>query len=378
MEQKIILRPSAASRWIACPASVRLSQGIEQEPAGEAAQIGTAIHALAELCFKSGSNPQDYVGKAVEGITMTATNAEYAQLHLDEIKRVRDELGHVKVEQYVTVLDNDTFKLGGTADVVGLNKDKLIVSDLKTGKGWVDADSDQLKIYALGAIRYALGGIKSTKRNGIKPPQNIELRIVQPHHGDVRSHSMTYSELWHWYKNTLQPAVVATADADSQPTPSDSACQYCPAKVVCPAQRKGFEVLAAKPNLTTLDKEQIQAVMLTLSVEQIADLLERAPVVEKFIDAVRDHAVQRIRNGESIHGWQMVPKRATRKWTNEDAALQALTDAGIDKSKLVLTEMVTPAVAEKLLGKDKKSMVDELTTKESSGLTLGRAVEFAQ
>ena len=102
------------------------------------------------------------------------------------------------------------------------------------------------------------------------------------------------------------------------------------------------------------------------------------PVVEKFIDAVRDHAVQRIRKGESIHGWQMVPKRATRKWTDEAAALQALTDAGIDKSKLVLTEMVTPAVAEKLLGKDKKAMVDDLTTKESSGLTLGRAVEFAQ
>jgi hypothetical protein len=40
--------------------------------------------------------------------------------------------------------------------------------------------------------------------------------------------------------------------------------------------------------------------------------------------------------------------------------------------------MVTPAVAEKLLGKDKKAMVDDLTTKESSGLTLGRAVEFAQ
>jgi hypothetical protein len=189
---------------------------------------------------------------------------------------------------------------------------------------------------------------------------------------------MTYKELWDWYQNTLRPAIVQATVDDAQPNPSDSACQYCPAKIVCPAQRKGFEILAAKPDLRTLDKDQIQAVMLTLSVEQIADLLERAPVVEKFIDAVRDHAVQRIRNGESIHGWQMVPKRATRKWTNEDAALQALTDAGIDKSKLVLTEMVTPAVAEKLLGKDKKSMVDDLTTKESSGLTLGRAVEFAQ
>jgi len=371
MEQKIILRPSAASRWIACPASVRLSQGIEQEPAGEAAQIGTAIHALAELCYKTGTNPANHVGKAIGNITMTAANAEYAQLHLDEIKRVRDELGHVRVEQYVTIVDTDEVKLGGTADVVGVGSGKLIVSDLKTGKGWVDADSPQLKIYALGAIR-------SAAKNGIPPPQSIELRIVQPHHGDVRSHSMTYKELWDWYQNTLRPAIVQATVDDAQPNPSDGACQYCPAKIVCPAQRKGFEVLAAKPDLRTLDKQQIQAVMVSLSVEQIADLLERAPVVEKFIDAVRDHAVQRIRNGESIHGWQMVPKRATRKWTNEDAALQALTTAGLDKSKLVLTEMVTPAVAEKLLGKDKKSMVDDLTTKESSGLTLGRAVEIAQ
>lgn len=371
MEQKIILRPSAASRWIACPASVRLSQGIEQEPAGEAAQIGTAIHALAELCYKTGSIPANHIGKSIENITMTQANADYAQLHLDEIKRVRDELGHVKVEQYVTVLDNDTIKLGGTADVVGIGAGKLIVSDLKTGKGWVDADSDQLKIYALGAIR-------SAAKNGIPPPQSIELRIVQPHHGDVRSHSMTYEELWNWYQNTLRPAVQAVSNPDSQPQPSDKACQYCLAKVVCPAQQQGFAVMAAQPDLTKLDKEQINQVMLTLSVEQIADLLERAPVVEKFIDAVREHAVQRIRKGESIHGWQMVPKRATRKWTDEAAALQALTDAGIDKSKLVLTEMVTPAVAEKLLGKDKKAMVDELTTKESSGLTLGRAVEFAQ
>jgi len=371
MEQKIILRPSAASRWIACPASVKLSVGIPEQPSGEAAQIGTAIHALAELCYKTGTNPANHIGKSIENITMTAANADYAQLHLDEIKRVRDELGHVKVEQYVTIVDTDEVKLGGTADVVGLGSGKLIVSDLKTGKGWVDADSAQLKIYALGAIR-------SAAKNGIPPPGQIELRIVQPHHGDVRSHSMTYKELWDWYQNTLRPAIVQVTVDDAQPNPSDGACQYCPAKIVCPAQRKGFEVLAAKPDLTTLDKDQINQVMLSLSVEQIADLLERAPVVEKFIDAVRDHAVQRIRNGESIHGWQMVPKRATRKWTDEAAALQALTDAGIDKSKLVLTEMVTPAVAEKLLGKDKKAMVDELTTKESSGLTLGRAVEFAQ
>lgn len=371
MEQKIILRPSAASRWIACPASVRLSANIPQEPAGEAAQIGTAIHALAENCFKDGSAPADHIGKVIEEITITKQHSEYAQLHLEEIKRVKEELGHVKVEQYVTVIDNDSAKLAGTADVVGIGTSKVIVSDLKTGKGWVDADSPQLKIYALGAIR-------ALQKNHLQPPEQIELRIVQPHHGDVRSHTMTYEELFNWYQSTLRPAIHASTDPNSQPNPGEVACQYCPAKVICPAQRQGFEVIAAKPDLRTMDKEQIQAVMLALSVEQISDLLERAPVVEKFIDAVREHAVQRIKQGESIHGWQMVPKRATRKWVDEETALQALTDAGIDKSKLLVTEMVTPAVAEKILSKDKKSVLDTITTKESSGLTLGRAVEFAQ
>ncbi len=76
--------------------------------------------------------------------------------------------------------------------------------------GWVDADSAQLKIYALGAIR-------SASKNGIPPPGQIELRIVQPHHGEVRSHSMTYSELFDWYQNTLRPAIGAVCQSGSMP-----------------------------------------------------------------------------------------------------------------------------------------------------------------
>jgi hypothetical protein len=51
------LRPSAASRWLACPASVRLSKDIPDQPSGDAAMAGTAIHALAETCYLLGDKP---------------------------------------------------------------------------------------------------------------------------------------------------------------------------------------------------------------------------------------------------------------------------------------------------------------------------------
>lgn len=48
--------PSAASRWLACPASIRLSAGIE-DTAGPAAQLGTEIHSQAEAMLTGAPEP---------------------------------------------------------------------------------------------------------------------------------------------------------------------------------------------------------------------------------------------------------------------------------------------------------------------------------
>ena len=216
MANKIILRPSSASRWIACPASVRLSEGVPYEPAGEAAQIGTAIHALAEKCFGTGEKADAYLGKPVEGITMTQENVEFAQAHIDHITNLKSELGAVKVEQYVTVIDDADIKLGGTADVIGFGNGILEIADLKTGRVYVDADSSQMKIYALGT----LAKIKS------KPVETVRLSIIQPHSGDTRTHTMTVDELIQWRNETLLPAIMEASNKDAQPYPSTNACRY--------------------------------------------------------------------------------------------------------------------------------------------------------
>jgi len=355
MENKIILRPSAASRWIACPASVRLSEGVPYEPAGEAAQIGTAIHALAEKCFATGEKADAYLGAKVEGITMTQENIEFAQAHIDHITNLKSELGAVKVEQYVTVFDTPAVKLGGTADVIGFGNGILEIADLKTGRVYVDADSSQMKIYALGT----LAKIK-------KPVETVRLSIIQPHSGDTRTHIMSVKELYQWHKDVLLPAIKEAVEDNAQPNPSTNACRYCPAKVICPAQSKALELIPTKLDVKTL------------APEVVSDLLARSEMVEDFIAALRKHATKVLEDGGVLSGWQLSPKRATRKWIDEAAAVVALEAAGIEHSKLMLTEIISPAVAEKLLGKEKKHVLEDITKKESSGLTLAKAVGLGQ
>ena len=72
----------------------------------------------------------------------------------------------------------------------------------------------------------------------------------------------------------------------------------------------------------------------------------------------------------------MGPKKATRKWTDEQEAALALHDAGLTSLQIYPKEIISPAVAEKLL--EDKTVTDTLTTKVSSGLTLCRAMDLGK
>ena len=350
--KQLILRPSSASRWIACPASARLSLNVPYEPAGEAAQIGTAIHSLSETCWQLDQDPMDYVGKTVEGIVITRENAEFALAHIRMVAALEAELGTIKVEQYGVAYETTLAKVGGTADVVAYNMDRsvLVIADLKTGRQWVDADSDQMKIYALGVMSKL-----------VKVFDTVRLTIVQPQTGENRTHEMTGDDLMRWKADVLIPSVVSAADGREDPKPSKTACQYCPAKMICPAQTKA---LAEIP---------VTVEVATLTPDQVSDLLDKAELVEDFIAALRKQATKSLEAGGVLRGWQMAPKRATRQWSKEADAAQVLRDAGIPENKIYETSIISPAAADKLLGKDRKQVLDSVTTKVSSGFTLSKS-----
>ena len=351
--KQLLLRPSSSARWIACPASARLSLQVPYEESGEAAQIGTAIHALSETCWQLDQDPMDFVGKTIEGIVMTRENAEFALAHIRTVAALEKELGTIKVEQYGTAFSNDLVRVAGTADVVAFNEDKSIleIADLKTGRGWVDADSAQMKIYALGVLKKYLSASFET----------VRLTIVQPTTGENRTHVMKATELHDWADNVLMPAVNAAIKDTTDPTPSKEACQYCPAKMICPAQTKA---LAAVP---------VTADVTTLTPDQVSDLLDKAELVEDFITALRKQATKTLTEGGVLRGWQMAPKRATRQWTKEADAVKVLLEAGIPETQIYETSIISPAAADKILGKDRKQVLDSVTTKVSSGLTLSKS-----
>ena len=353
--KQINLRASAASRWIACPASARLSAQMPYVESGEAAKIGTAIHALAETCYQLDSDPMKSIGTVVEGITMTEENCEMALEHLKAIWAIEDELGEgsVTVEKFLPYQDTYRVKVGGTTDVIGVSKEKrkLIIADLKTGRGYVDADNDQLRLYAVAALEVGIL---------YQDIDTVELWIIQPHHGETRKHSMTTQELVDWEHYVLVPAIDNATNPLFQPVPSDSACQYCPARTICPAQANIAEVVASAPPVEMLTEAQISV------------LLTKFDMVEGYIKAVRDHALKRMESGSVIDGWQLQPKRALRSWTDEKEAYAGLLALGLDPRQVTKNELITPAQAEKLLTKDQKPNLEALTSRISSGLTLAR------
>ena len=57
------LSPSAAHRWMLCPASVPFQKklGIISQSSEYAAE-GTAVHEIIERCLKDGAEPIDFIG----------------------------------------------------------------------------------------------------------------------------------------------------------------------------------------------------------------------------------------------------------------------------------------------------------------------------
>jgi hypothetical protein len=156
-------------------------------------------------------------------------------------------------------------------------------------------------------------------------------------------------------------AVNSIVTMNAYPTPSRDACKYCPAKLHCPALREKAAAVPIKPT-----KE--------LNEDEIAYWLDQADLVEGFYEELKKLATGKLEAGALVPGWHLVPKRAIRKWL-ENLDIADIAELPIPSDKLFVRERITPAQAEKLLSKADKHLLDDLTERVSSGLTLAKMVE---
>lgn len=362
------LSPSASERWFACPGSVVLSSDIP-ESSSSYADEGTKAHGLAELMLKD----------LPRGAGYSAEMRDNVRVYVDHVKALADGPDIIlQVEQQVKVSDD----CWGTADALIWNPKlkTLYVRDLKYGAGVaVEVTNNlQLKIYALAALLTA----------GY-PAEVIDVGVVQPRipHADGTARSKEYLavDLIDFHADLLDAiARVRQAEANgdlylqfksSKPEaaaewenkylhPTVKGCQWCPASATCPKVKSLAQETAKQAfTVATVDNGGVR----TYDPAELADTLNKLPILEAWIKNVREFAYAEVEKGHAIPNYKLVEKRPIRRWRDEQEAADALDMLGVECFE---KKLMTPAAVEKTLPKDQKNLLEQLTIKESSGHTL--------
>jgi len=363
------LGASACSRWWNCPGSIHLSRNIPSRSSVYAKE-GTVAHELAQKCLESGKDAHKFLGNTIDEVLVTEEMVEAVQEYVDEC-RTQAALGTrpPMIETRISLARlNPPDDMFGTADFMVVQGPLLVVLDLKYGKGVAVAaeGNPQLKYYALGAL-YAL-----PDDIGI---QRIRVGIVQPRAAGETIKYAEYDvmELLEWSIELIDRARVALVPtAEVNP---GSWCRFCPASGVCPAQAE--KAMRAAQDVFTVDTSfaKVPAIptLSTLTVNQLAVLLDAADQIEDLIKAARSAATAMIEADPlAVPGWEMAPKRGTRQWVGESSAEKLLLDEGLPEDKVWKRELVSPAQAEDALARELKDN-DPKTFK-----TLKAAKEYAK
>ncbi len=366
---------SASARLLACPGSYELSRQIAAEnPGVRGASIysaeGTLAHSMSEACLHTGVSPDAFVGskRTADGFEFTVTEdmAEGVGRYVDYVMGLKTMGYDVLLEVVVSpTYLFETLGLGpfpiplfGTSDVVAYHPGTrhLVVVDLKFGAGVpVEAPWNSQFLY------YAAGALGQVFPNAAK----VTTVVVQPraHHsqGPIRWHDYTAKEVEDWAKDKLHPGIT-TALADGGKTLSAGKhCRFCPVLPHC-AQAKQTAMDVATAAFLAAPAQNLPAAapaaaimpQLTLSNEALGDILDKLTIIKPWLDAVQKLAEERLAAGTPVPGWKLVAKASRRAWVDDDdpaALIENMIAAGIDVDDVTELVLLSPAQAEKKVGK---------------------------
>ena len=303
------LGASSASRWMNCPGSVALSEGLPN-PSSDNAKEGTCAHELVEVALLGTGKCRDYVGEVYEGFTVTEEMADYSQVYVDYVTNASEAAG----EGSDTLIE-ERFSLAyiregmfGTNDACILEPfGTLEIIDLKYGKG-VEVEAvgnKQLMYYALGA---AQGGDFA----------NVKLTIIQPRvENPIKSSTISFDEL-KAFEAELKAAVKETEKANATLATGDH-CRWCLAKAICPARKQEAQELAVMDfsSVTNVTTEQSLPQADKLNVIEIKNILNHSKAIKEWLDSVAAYAQQKMENGGHVDGYKLVKGRSIRKYSSE-------------------------------------------------------------
>lgn len=360
------IRPSSAGKWVNCPGSAKMEEGL---PDGDTAcaDEGTVAHWIAAKILRGEPLPEigsqwevenkevvpALVDSGLPTVTFTQEMLDYVSKYMGAV------LGgtypeYVHVEEHVKIFDN----LEGTPDAFEYveGQGKLYVHDLKYGFQQIDArDNYQLLLYAHGILQtYPDWDIW----------QGITLVIHQPRLDRIDSHTYTWEEFGAKIDELNYHATVARmAEKGHDLNPGDHCAKYyCKARATCPALNKF--VLADLP-----DMEDVE--------DDIGSKLSKIPLIRSWCDAIEQEAYRlAVREGKPVRGYKVVQSRhGNRKWRSDQEAEQIMKSMRLRSEQMYKFSLITPTKAEEMfkqgtLGERRWNRLREVITRSESKLLL--------
>ena len=344
------LRASGTSQWLACPGSVAAQDGLPDK-GSPFANEGTAAHTLAEMMFEEGLPKEEYIGFEFpfnEGmIVVDAEMVNNVETYMQEVERFSPKHDALVYECEVDVpighVTGETYENGepttGQIDRLAVYRKEdgsilVHIHDLKYGKGvLVDSyENKQLLMYTEGVRKYLEWVIEDAD-------VSYRVFIHQPRLNGMSDWAFDQKTLDTWTARFIE-AAKATRQDNAKRIPGESQCRFCLAHGTerCPESKD----MAAQ--VLNIDLEDAEA---------LSNNWELIQYVEKWAKAARARLQELLETGHELPSVKLVSGRTSRVWKlSEEEVAKKLKRQGLKVNDIYEKKILTPAKAEKFLGKE--------------------------
>ncbi|WP_419593920.1 DUF2800 domain-containing protein [Thiolapillus sp.] len=328
------ISPSNAHRWMRCPGSVKLLRKVPPETeSSEDASLGTRKHALMaqfamllQSSLSLGLHRSDVVA------------ADFLKPHPLATDEMRDgNFGNQLVEYAEHLMCNQKYGGGpvrteielpldlssvapgmrGTADAVIYSHDDTTIEivDYKSGSYPVTPHAnEQLMLYLIGALQMTSEGLCKYEGGHI-------MTIAQPsvENGPMSFRSVTVSTdtLREFLFSAQRESSAARILKHPIRQPSNTACQWCRAKAICPEYH---EWVSADVLIDACDKTGDVKMC-----DQLArEILDNRKRITDLIKSCQEYAIGKLNGGDNFPGYRIVEKQGRRSVIKSDAVKEDL------------------------------------------------------
>jgi hypothetical protein len=349
-------RPSNLFRRFLCPGSAKIEKElleknheiefIKPEKLQEYTQYGINMHEITKNYLTS-EGIEGYHNPALR-VGVKEEDFELIKVCLQVVDEIRSAGGMNFYEFELQLIDigMDT----GTADYINIvTNETITLVDFKFGDQMVDMPrfNWQMKAYAVGAW-LQFGG------------KEVRVIIVQPklqEDSQVREVIFTRKDIAN-FTDQIKDIITKTEEENPVVVPGLKQCQWCYAKDVCPSRTQLIDTMPR--HLSFLD------FFSSVSPVERGEYYTKLLVIENWVKDTKEAIFNYAVSGGDLGTWAVMPGIKRRKWKDSEGVIGDLRNLcfklGKDPEKIIKSQIISPAEAEKFLGSSKiiKSAINNL------------------